>query len=712
MAAVQWGPVRGQVVFDSTQHPGCQELESSGFSWTGTRSLLLTDQPAVYVHDTGGFGGFGTPVVAALDPATDPEATVELTDKSTTLVVDVRLPPNRSLRFRCGPLPAPAIAALTGLRGRLVRDAGTMDFISPCAVSVTPWYEDETPPEELVAYVMVGGGRLRLRSRGTTLLEWPVNRIAATPSGASAVELRGGALFNGRFLAGATLHLGTFQVQRALLAVLKAAGGPGPAEVGTSAPVTIRGLGGDPASVAADCVLNEAALEFQSSDTQRVLARFDLDDPHLRIAGSARRFVVFTPAHGPLTVVCASEAFGQRLHRNAKVRAAAERTLTSGVLPAELADGRPVACAFAPDGMRVKGAGVNLRVPYRSITEVAGEPAEPQSRLRLRAGNDELVIVSRPELIQALHTELRAWANACVDPRQLPGMLRATVGLEEDYLLYTVFGPFYELHAALLGDADAALGTPVELPESGEERGRIAAVLQVGLGELLRHLDQVGYVLPAFIRHRDAQLLAPVIGGKAEPGWLKTGEAKLRGAFAPVQRVAGEVGQLAAQVARLIDLDPDALPKPSYAGAVVSLGAAALVNPVFAVSGLSQAYSARSQGQARKAQVTAQSERGWTLVLERWNALVSTSLPVLAYVLTENVFPHRWEMARHLGKEIRDAPPKARLPLLRAVARRLAVLDVARRYPSDPGIRLRRGEIADYLRTARDAIGTPRFLEF
>ncbi|MFI7697947.1 hypothetical protein [Nonomuraea sp. NPDC049480] len=720
---VSWGAVRGRVVFDSSLHPMTMEQWSSGFSWTGTRSVLLTDRPAVYVHDT---GGLGVPVITTLDPAADPDATIELVGKSTRLLADLRLPEGRAIRLASGPLPAPALEALTGLRGRLMPDAAAMDFISPCAISITPWYEtepdrtaqededdeddDESAPEELVAYVVVARGRLRLRRRGKIPLEWPVNRITVTPAGPSAVELRGGALLGGHFLTGATLHLVTPLVQRAFLAVIRAAG-PGPGTVGTSAPVLLRGLGGA-AAAKADCVLSEKAIEFQAPDTQRVLAHFDLGDPNLRIAGTAERFVVFSPAHGPVTVECASEAFGRRLYQNAELRAAAERTLTSGVLPAELADGRPVACAFTPEGMRVKGAGVNLRVPYQGIRSVECEPGVPRATMRLKSERTELAIVAQPELVQALHIEVKAWSNASASARQLPDMLRAAVGLEDDYLLYTVFGPFYELHAALLGDVGAdGLGGPVTLPDTPEERSRVAAVLQVGLSELQGHLDQVGFVLPAFLRHRDAHLLAPVTGG-AEPDWLKAGEARLRTAFAPVQRVAAETGQLAAQLARVMDLDPSALPKVSYAGAALSFGAAALLNPVFAVSGISQAYSSHAQGEQRKAQVTAQSERGWAVVLDRWNALVSSSLPVLSYVLTENVFALRWETARRIGQEIGTAPETARLPLLRAVARRLATLDVMRRHPGGSGVRLRRGEIADHLRSARETVRTPRFLDF
>ncbi|MFI6479274.1 hypothetical protein ACIBH1_15175 [Nonomuraea sp. NPDC050663] len=735
--AVAWGPVRGRVVFDSTWQQGVREQQSTGFSWTGTRSLLVTDWPAVYVHDSGGMGLGRAPAVVALDPARDPEASIELADNSTRLVADLRLPQGRSIRLSSGVLPPAALATLTGLRGRLLPDAAAADFVSPCAVSITPHFESsEGVDGEVTAYVVLAGGRLMVRARGEVLVEWPVNRAALSAYGPSSVRLRGGALLGGRFLTGATLHLATVQVRQAFMAATSALHegsatvavpmhrpSSAAAPAGLSAPVTIRGpVSGSPA-VKADCILTDDALEFQATDTQRVVAAFTLDDPQLRVAGSAERFVVFTPAHGPLAVTCDSGTFGRRLHENTKLREAAERTLTSGILPAELADGSPVAIAFAGDGIRMKGPDVNVRIAYDTIRGVDGDLTGARPALRVSTERGEHVIVAQPEVVQTAHIEIRTWSYASATPRQIPDLLRAAVGLEEDYLLYTIFGPFYELHAALLGEgegegearagawAGAGAGAwagevfPAEAPE---ERARVAAVLQIGLGELQRHLDQVAFVLPAFLRHRDALLIKAAGGG--EPAWLKQGEAALRAALAPTQRIAAETAQLVAQVSRIVDLDPEALPKVSYAGAAVSLGAAALINPVFAVSGLSQAYSARTQGEKRKAHVTAQSERGWATVLERWNALIATTLPVLAYVITENVFAQRWAAAQRISTEVASAKQPG--AALQAVARRLATLDVLRKYPASPAVRLRRGEIADQLRARRDSLSTPRFTGF
>lgn len=767
-----YAQVRGQVVFDSLWCP-VREGRTNGFSMMGTRQLLLTDLPAVYVHDS---GGLGAAVLSALVPAFDPVATVELLEGSTRLAVDVAFPDGRTYQAATvTPLPPELRTALTGLLGRMLPDAPSAAFVSPCAVSVTPYYEQDstadatvrsTPPQRpatvtpppatsgtgvfsaaavkgaaarvaastrgavagasqgpaaatgdpagaLTAYVVVKEGRLELRSRGRTLVDWPLNRVAVEQATPTSATVRGGAVLDGLFLTGVTLDLATPEVLTAFLASTHTERREvEPAAIGTSAPVWARGLGGDAARGRADCVLGDTVLELQPREGSTTLARFDLTDSRLRMAGSAQRFVIFDPEHGPVVVESDSEAFGARVAGHAGVRTAAERTLAAGPYPAQLAGGGPVACAVATGVLRVKGPGADLRVPLAGIRSVEGACDETSASLRVAAPDGELAVVGQLELVRALHTDIAAGNYATEDPRHLPDMLRAAAGLEEDYFLYTIFGPFYELHAALLGDASAGgLAATVRLPADDEGRLRTAAALSEGLDELRHHLDQVGSVLPAFIRHRDGMLLAPVTGGRPEPEWLKVQEARLRAALAPAQRAAAETGALAAQVQRLMDLDPSALPKANYAGAAVALGAA-LLNPVFLVSGATQAFNQYNQRAQRSALMSTQAASGWASALDRWNTLVTVTLPVLGYVLTENLFTPRWETARLLADELRRAAPEARGPAMSGVARRLARLDVQRRYPATTGIRLTRGEIAHHLRVSRDSVATPRFADF
>ncbi|MBX5442957.1 MAG: hypothetical protein IRZ32_15695, partial [Solirubrobacteraceae bacterium] len=136
-----WEQVHGRVIFDSAWCP-VTEGQYGGFSVMGNRRLLITDLPAVYVYDS---GGLGHAHLARLAPAVDPSATVELIDQSTRLAVDLRFPDGKAFRATStGPLPPDVLRLLVaGLHGRLLLDAAAATFVSPCAVSVLPSFEQD-----------------------------------------------------------------------------------------------------------------------------------------------------------------------------------------------------------------------------------------------------------------------------------------------------------------------------------------------------------------------------------------------------------------------------------------------------------------------------------------------------------------------------------------------------------------------------------------
>ncbi|GAB1823648.1 hypothetical protein [Herbidospora sp. RD11066] len=70
-------------------------------------------------------------------------------------------------------------------------EAATLDFISPCAVSVTPHYEEDGEPAELTACAVLSGGLLRLRDREAVPLEWPVNESWRRPRGRAPSKCAG-----------------------------------------------------------------------------------------------------------------------------------------------------------------------------------------------------------------------------------------------------------------------------------------------------------------------------------------------------------------------------------------------------------------------------------------------------------------------------------------------------------------------------------------
>ena len=697
------GGTHGQVVFDST---GMVMIEhaSTGFSVLGTRRVVITDHPAVYVHDT---GGLGAPYVVSAEPATEPAVSVALLQNSTQLRVRAQFPDGRMFdALTSGPLTREQLMALSRLRGRLLPDSQAAAFVTGCAVSVLVDHEQPgTQPGELAAYVRVAGGRLQLCAP-QVVVDWPLNRVAATGTGPRGVRLAGGAVLAGQLIAGATVQLATPYERDALVAAVNTGQRGQPATVGTSAPVTVRGVG-SAAPRQVDCVLGQTVLELQDNRAATVLASFDLTDPQLRVAGTAAHFVIFHPAYGPVAVDSGSESFGARLHAHPLVQAAAQTTLADGPFPAEDPQGRPVACVATGDSLRIKGPDLDARLPYASITRIEAQFGDPTPRLTVTTETGKFTVAGPLELVRALHTSLVAGGYATAEAAAVPDLLRAAVGLEEDYFLTTVFGPCYELHAALLGDGGAhRLAEPASLPEPADARARTEALVHEGLAALVRHFDQVLLVLPAFVRHRDAQLLAPVTGG--EPDWLKEGEAQLRHALTgPAQRAAVEIGALHNQVERLRDQDPTAVAKPRYTAAAMTLGAAALFNPVLAVAGAAQAYQQHAAAGRQQSELDSRLARGWAGVLARWNTLLAATLPLLAYQLTEQLFGVRWHVAQQVGQALRTCPPQQRPEALQAVAARLARLDVLRRYPAGATTGLRGGMIADHLRAARDALRPP-----
>ncbi len=329
-------------MFDSSVHHQSREQQSSGFSWTGARSLLLTDWPAAYVHDT---GGFGNAAVTALDPAADADASVTLADRSTRLVADLRLPGGRALQAVLRPArPLRRCTRRRGWAGGSCRTprGSTSSARAPSVGRALVTRRAGRRPELTACRRAVRAGGCGCQDRGAVPVEWPGEPDRGhAPTGRARVEVRGGAPLDGRFLSGALLHLVTPQVRDAFLKVFRSLAALGPRH-GRD-----LGAGDGPGAGQGERRLRAGRRRagVAGDRLQQVLASFDLDDPELRVAGSAERFVIFNPVHGPVAVTCASAAFGRRLHEHAKVRAAAERTLTSGIFPAELSDGRPVALA-------------------------------------------------------------------------------------------------------------------------------------------------------------------------------------------------------------------------------------------------------------------------------------------------------------------------------------------------------------------------------
>ncbi|MEO1060444.1 MAG: hypothetical protein AAFZ07_03420 [Actinomycetota bacterium] len=709
---IEWEPISGNVVFDSSTQP-VGEQERHGLSMLGQRTVRITDGPAVAVHDT---GGFGTAAVHTLDPAPAGAIELELLPGTSKLRVRVSLDEGRSL----------ALATREGLTGDGIEALRTVtsamlggqrpDDCTPVALPFSVRWEDAddlAPLDETPTAVLTRrGGRLALERNGTTVLDWPRRAVRVAGQG-DGVEIRGGAVLDGRMVSAVVVETPSPELRDLVLALPLPddAGDEAERSPATAAAVEVVGLevpDGEPV----EAVLGERVLDLQMRSTQTPLVAFELDDRNLRVAGSTERFVAFHPATGPVVIAGKEEAFGRKLLAHPALEAAAVRTLEQGPYPVEREGGRPAIAAATPTALRVRGPGLDARLRYDDLTEVAPEIDGPSTELHVVAGVDDLRLTSRTELVQRLHTSVRAAATAEAAIERVTDLLRAALGLEDDLLLTSIVGPIYDLHAVLLGGADRGtdLGRAVSLPETEAERERLTIAVNAGLVELRRHLDHVAHVFAPFLRSRDARVIAPAVRG--EPEWLKASESRLRLALSPVQRLAGEVAQLLGVAGRLPGGEAARLGSANYGGAAVSLGAAALINPIFLVGGVTQAVSQRMSERSRRSQLDDATTRTWRQLLEGWTLLVDELVPTITYTITENVFPVRHEVARQIGRTIDAASGEARVAAAGRVAERLAVLDISRRYPATPAVGVTRGEVADHIRGARDRVRVPRFVEF
>ncbi len=502
-----------------------------------------------------------------------------------------------------------------------------------------------------------------------------------------------------------------------------AAGKPASASTGSGSPGTaattaravVAGAGAAPGATV-ECTLDEQRLVIRTGEPRRILASVDLTQRDLRLAGSTERFVLAAADTGPLSVASSSQAFARRLLEHPAVQAAAVRTLTEGPYPVETADGEPVVVSTADGapkgarGVRVRGPSLAAELSYDSLREPAPDVRGSRTSLRLASTEHEVTLVGQTELIQAVHTRIWAGGTPTASPEQVPDLLCDSLDLEEEYLLSAVFGPLYELHAALLSDLGlGALDRRLDVPQSTAEQERTTAVLATGLAELRRHYDHVAHVLAPFVRSRDAWLAAPVAA--TEPAWLKAAETTLRTALAPVERVAAEVDRLLGMTSRLPGGDLP-LPRADDTGAAGSLGTATLAGPVFAAARLSRAVSPPTEATPPTVQATGPLRGTWQAILGNWQALLTDLVPGLSYTVTENAVPVRREVARQLGQLIATGAAEGREQALRRLAHRLAVLDVSRRYPATPAVGISRDVVVQHLRALREQGRTPRFVAF
>ena len=711
---------KGQPVFRASGSE-IRDDASKGFSLIGTWTVLITDHPAVYIHDSGGL--LAEEVTLACEDAT--KIALAFVESSRRLQIRAPMGKGRVLSaVTTAEISDEQARALTDLGATLSGGEADARFATPLPVSVRlNWERPENADEkqqggaeehegEIQALIAVTGNRLVLdrvsKTGKSRVFDIPLTGLSAEDTGARRVTITTGAVVGGLVLKSVTVFLPVAAMRRKLVREIGGAGGGQDANGRLMDTVRLAGRGA-PREV--ECFLREDAIVLAEKGAPEKIATISLGEPDIRVSGSANEFVVYTPATGALAISGASDLFGRRLAEHPELTRIARRTAAEGPYPVLLEGGVPALVRVA-DGKRtveteagVTSAAIGAALPVGLSLKRA------KAVMVVGAGAERLRLTAQPDLAEALHGALRT-AELVAQDVALEDRLRTIVGLEEDWLLGAVAGPVCLAHHALLRTASGEPDSDPDLSGVLDPAGTpatMAPLLAAALDDLKRHFDMVVNVLPAFVGSCDLRVAAP--DGPA-PDWLKPLEARSRMALAQAGRALGEVVQMRGQLARIAEFDPANLPKPDYTGAALASVVGGAINPVLAIGGISQAISAFNAGEMRTQMAQESGARVWHQVLADWNAFATELLPVICYNVTESLFPLRWEVARQIARIHDEADGEERTALAARVARRLAVLDVRRHYPAEAGAALTNGMVAGRIRAARDGVRYDRFAAF
>jgi hypothetical protein len=726
---------------------------TGGASLIGTKTLVLTDLPALYLHDTGGL--FGQEQVLELRALTGAGASADLyfSENSTVLrgvaafqpgkeafvelnkdvghIADVlaarRLPSEAGGAFEA-PLPVSVRCRFAQGPERLRQQVAAVEpdvdellqpFVGWDVFCLALWRK---PPsvavliehlrhQEFAAAVEVRENRVRLRRRDTTLLDVPLAQLDVTDGPGGEVIFSGEVTVAGLLAEAISITLPS----KALAARLRAAASgprraaadiPLPAPRGVVELVHVKGrlAPGQAIDTQADAVLTDDVLELRSAQTGQALCRFCFAAPAVGVAGTTECFIIASDVAGPVVVSGGAEHFRARLVEHEAVRAAARRTLASGPFLA-FAAGDPVSCRAGEQALEVLGAGISHAIPYSEVRGVQRDKADGKEAVRVltTASGPPLQLTGEQNVLGALSTAVQARLIAREYADRADEVIGAILGLERDYFIYTLFGPLYELHAAFQGPGgQAPLDGELAVPATLEEALALANLMVQGLGPIRNHLDKVCYYLPSLLVKCDAELCR--VAGGPLPVWLKLHERGYRVALAGAQPVLSEARLLREFLLRVRGVEGRLKRGGDYSGAALSLVLGAALNPALLVGAAQQALGVSRQASRLQEEQSESVAELVERVVGQWNYLVRELVPALWHHVVDAIFPLRAQLYQRLTRQLAEAPAAERDALRAGLDRRLATLTTFLHYPEAETSRLTRGEVAAAARRLRDRL--------
>ncbi len=694
----------------------------------GTHTLLLTDHPALYVHDTGGL--LGEELYLAAEPFVIGDEQLFLLDQGATLRGTCQFDEDQNVGFETregvpqlvlnlcphsletgqfdSGLPISICCDFEEERGELLTrirrenpELPTEKAGSAVKAYATPWKFDAVSLalgnhavfDEFPARVRIDAGRLQLLWQNQALADLPLAHLSVERKGKRQVFISTATLVCGQSVKSTSLWFQSEAVAEDFMQAVGTAVRDGgmattPWAVANNIQLDGRGVDGELLDGRFDALLSESALEFRAA-TGEQLHRFDLADPALRITGTSEAFLVADAKAGPVQVTIADRRFQERIHEHPRVKACAERTLTTSPFPVRL--GGELTSIDARDGaLYLSRASGDEKIGIETVEHVSIDLTTPS--LTLAIGGDQQVVLGQTALLCGLHTAIHREQLVGRGTAGSESLLRASLGREGDYLLYSIFGPFYELHAAMC----QKWGRPGEmhalaLPDDAKAQVEIAMVIAQAADQLLRHLDMVAFYLPSFLVRCDAPLI-----GHPDCALMKRHEMAYRSALQATRSLSGELSVMRDQLLRIEGVK--STPGKGYGGASISLAAASIVAPFFLMSGVQQALGAYNHNKAQSEAATDSLRR----ILDKWNYWIETLLPAFSHHVIDGMFQQRSEIAQRASVALADSATCEAVTL--AIAERLARLETFLLYPEEASVGHSRSDIVKAIKAARSRV--------
>jgi hypothetical protein len=549
--------------------------------------------------------------------------------------------------------------------------------------------------------VTLRDGRLRLHKGAEIVADLPADRLSVTAPQGNVLRIATSMTVAGVATDGLEIRFPTGTFAKDLYEALGPRAEGAAATAAATAHVIGKGFEGR-----ADVVLGENELSV-TAHAGSAARTFTLSAPAFRIAGTSAAFILGDARRGVLRVEPDSPQLRQSIQDDSHVRDAALRTLEAGPWPV-MVDDQPALLGRAKQKgcLFLRGDAIDETISASGVsTSLSFLP--DRTTLTIHSEDGQRVVTGERETLQAALGMIRTQTFA-VDAPDDEQLLHLLVGLEGRYLEYTLFGPILELHRVLLEQVGVeSMVGHLRAPESPASALALASVMASGAADLRTHFNRVLYSLPPFLVGVDSELLGVE---PPDPARGKRDVSRYRAILGSLRLLLSETHWTREMLLRIESVQGN-LKGADYTGAAISLVGAALVNPIFLLSGAQQAMAARAGKSAQQDAVDRTTMETIERVMRQWDELIHLQLPGIAHQVMDGLFPLRWEMAGDIGATLEAAQGKARNLLRKRLVARAVNLESYLMFPEGVNAPIR-NDVVEASTALRQALTDAPFERF